>query len=105
MPALTFLESQERKRRWSYVKHRKNPSGVPGRPRSPMPLSERRKLARSRYQKKLRARGQTVVRLIMGLEDAALLRRRAADAGTSPGALVIALLHGSADAAAARSAL
>lgn len=93
MPALNFIEAQERKRRWSYVKHRKNPTGVLGRPRSPVPLSERRKLARSRYQKKLRALGQTVVRLVLGTEDAALLRRRAATAGTSSGALVAALLR------------
>lgn len=93
MPALTFLESQDRKRRWSYVKLRKNPSGVPGRPRSPVPLNERRKLARSRYREKLRAQGQTVVRLVLRTEDAALLRRRAAAADTCPSAVVAALLR------------
>jgi hypothetical protein len=78
---------------WWYLKRRRNPSGVLGRPRSPVPLAERRKLARQKYRAKLAARGVRVVRLSMTTADADQLRTRAQAHDLSPGAFVGKLLH------------
>jgi len=54
------------------------PSGVMGRPRSPVPLSERRKLARRRYKAKLDACGLVLVRVLLPRDPAARLHEPAA---------------------------
>jgi hypothetical protein len=78
---------------WWYLKRRRNPAGVLGRPRSSVPLPERRKLARQKYRAKLVARGVCVVRLSMTTADAEQLRALAQAQNLSPGAFVGRLLQ------------
>ncbi len=78
---------------WWYLKKRVNPSGVLGRPRSPLPLKERRKLAREKYQAKLAARDLCVLRLSMTIADVEQLRARAHALQLSPGDFVAKLMH------------
>ena len=77
---------------WWYLKRRKNPSGVLGRPRSPLPLIERRKLARRKYQARLATRGVQLVRLLLPVTTAARLERLARERGVSPAELACELI-------------
>ncbi len=74
------------------MKRRKQPAGVLGRPRSPLPLKARRKLEREKYRMKLAARGLRSVRLL--LRDAATIRLQelARQRGVQPGEVVNELL-------------
>jgi hypothetical protein len=88
------LSVNPRLRSWSYQKARKNPAGVRGRPRSPIPASVRRQAARLKYRQQLAARGVSALRLLLPADAAARLRHLARERGTSPGAYVAALLPG-----------
>ncbi len=79
-------------KQWAYLKHRKNPAGVRGRPRSPVPLAQRRKHQRAAYGARLAARGLVYMRLLLPTDAAARLRALAAALGQSPGELVAARL-------------
>ncbi len=79
-------------RAWWYVKRRKNPTGVMGRPRSPIPLKERRRLARLKHAVGLKERDLRQVRLAMPAEMTKRLHELARTRGLSPGALVAELL-------------
>jgi hypothetical protein len=78
---------------WWYLKKRRNPSGVIGRPRSRVPLAERRKLARQKYQAKLASRGLRLVRLLLSTAAVDKLRAKSAVRQTTWGELVTDLLE------------
>jgi hypothetical protein len=59
---------------WWYLKMHRSSSGVLGRPRRPVPLTERQRLARQKCCAKLTAQGVCVVRLSMTTVDAERLR-------------------------------
>jgi len=84
---------RDRRREWSYLKHRKQPSGVLGRPRSPMPIVERRKIARRNYRLKLARRGLRSVRLLLSVADGELLSSTAQSRRLTMGELVADFLH------------
>jgi len=81
-----------RRRHWSYIKQRKNPTGIMGRPKSPIPVAERRRQARQQYQSNLTQRGQRLIRLLLSAEAAARLENLAKDRGVSLGQIVEDLL-------------
>lgn len=83
---------RDRGNEWSYQKRRRNPTGVMGRPKSTIPLAERRKRARAAYTARLRERGLAVVRLAMPRPAAERLRALAAARGQAEGAVVADLL-------------
>ena len=78
---------------WWYLKRRRNPSGVLGRPKSNVPLAERRKLAGQKYCAKRAVRGLCLVRLSMPTAAAELLRARAQAQNLKSGAFVANLLQ------------
>ena len=78
---------------WWYLKRRRNPSGVLGRPRSPIPLAERRQLARLNYKARLSRRGLRQVRLLLPTADADKLLSLAKSRALSLGQVVTALLR------------
>ncbi len=78
---------------WWYLKKRRNPSGVLGRPRSPVPLPQRRQRARKRYLARLATRGLRSVRLLLSAVAADKLRTLAATRRMKPGQLVTELLE------------
>lgn len=77
---------------WWYLKKRKNPTGVMGRPKSPIPLADRRRLARQQYQTNLTQRGQCLLRLLVSAAAADRLASLAKERGVSPGQIVEDLL-------------
>lgn len=77
---------------WWYTKNRKNPTGVMGRPKSPTPLAERRRLARQQYQTNLTQRGQRLIRLLVSAAAADRLDSLARERGVSHGQIVEDLL-------------
>lgn len=81
-----------RRRHWSYIKQRKNPTGKMGRPKSPIPIADRRKRARQQYQAKLARRGQRLIRLLVSAAAADRLAGLAKARGLSPGQIVEDLL-------------
>ena len=86
-----------RRRHWSYIKQRKNPTGKMGRPKSPVPIAERRKLARQQYQANLAQRGQRTVRLLLSAASADRLAGLAKARGLTPGQIVEDLLSSRSD--------
>ncbi len=80
---------------WWYLKKRRNPSFVYGRPRSPVPLAERRKRARQNYKAKLARRGLRLVRLLLPAAEADRLTALAQSRSVSLGQVVAALLRAS----------
>ncbi len=78
---------------WWYVKHRRNPTGVLGRPRSSVPVAARRKQARLTYQANLASRGLCSVRLVLDTPAAVKLKAIADACNRSPGAVVSELLE------------
>ena len=90
----SYIRSQrDRKREWFYQKHRKLCSDVLGRPRSSIPLAERRRVARLKYNAKLDARGLRVMRLLLCAETARRLKEMARARNHPPGAFVAELLN------------
>jgi hypothetical protein len=77
---------------WWYLKKRKNPTGKMGRPKSPIPIAERRRLARQQYQTNLTQRGQRLIRLLVSAAAADRLASLAKERGVSPGQIVEDLL-------------
>lgn len=77
---------------WSYLKKRKRPAGVMGRPPSPVPLVERKRLARQAYAAKLAARSMVTVKLLLPDEVARRLRELARLRNVTPGQYVADLL-------------
>ena len=77
---------------WWYLKNRKNPTGVMGRPKSPIPIAERRRLARQQYQTNLTQRGHRLIRLLVSAAAADRLDSLARERGVSPGQIVEDLL-------------
>jgi hypothetical protein len=77
---------------WWYLKNRKNPTGVMGRPKSPIPIAERRRLARQQYQTNLVQRSQRLIRLLVSAAAADRLDSLARERGVSPGQIVEDLL-------------
>lgn len=92
-PHFRFMGTETpRRREWWYLKARKLPAGVMGRPRSTVPLAERRKVVSAKYRAKLADRGLVKVRLLMTAEAAARLRSLASERRIAPGQLVAELL-------------
>ncbi len=83
------LSSNPRLRSWSYLKARKNPAGVRGRPPSPIPARERRRLARLKYRQQLAARGFSTLPLPLSIEVAARPHDLAPGRGSAPGVPVL----------------
>src|SRR5208283_794247 len=81
-----------RRRHWSYIKQRKNPTGKMGRPKSPVPMADRRRKARQQYQANLAGRGQRLIRLLVSAEAADLLASLAKVRGLTPGQFLEDLL-------------
>jgi hypothetical protein len=81
-----------RRRHWSYIKNRKNPTGKMGRPKSPVPMADRRRLARQQYQANLAGRGQRLIRLLVSAAAADRLAGLAKARGLTPGQIVEDLL-------------
>lgn len=82
-----------RLREWWYLKARKLPAGVMGRPRSTVPLAERRKATAVKYRAKLAGRGMVKVRLLLPTEAVARLRALAEARHCSSGEVVAELLQ------------
>lgn len=91
-PRHLHLSGNPHLRQWSYLKHRKNPAGVLGRPRSPIPAKERAKQARARYQAALRERGMTPLRTWLPGASLEALRAEARATGRSLGEIIRARL-------------
>jgi|GEM_PF-1300585 len=83
---------RDQRREWSYLKHRRNPTGVMGRPASTVPLKDRRRAIRRRYRARQTERGVRTMRITLSTASAADLCARAAAEGMAPGALVERLL-------------
>jgi len=81
-----------RRRHWSYIKNRKNPTGKMGRPKSPLPMADRRRQARQQYQANLARRGQRLLRLLVSAAAADRLAGLAKARGLTPGQIVEDLL-------------
>jgi hypothetical protein len=81
-----------RRKQWSYIKKRKNPTGKMGRPKSLIPVADRRRLARQHYQTNLTQRGQRLIRLLVSAAAADSLASLAKTRGISPGQIVEELL-------------
>jgi hypothetical protein len=81
-----------RRRHWSYIKQRKNPTGKMGRPKSPIPIVDRRRTARQQYQANLARRGQRTIRLQVSAAAADQLAGLAKARGLTPGQIVEDLL-------------
>ncbi len=92
---------------WWYLKKLRNPAGVRGRPKSKVPVAERRKLARQEYQARLTVRGLRLVRLFLPEADAVRLHNLALQHGASTGQIVAKLLgtNGAADSQGTASAM
>ena len=80
-------------RKWWYARRRKNPTGKMGRPKSPIPLRDRRRLARLKHQQQLAARGLRLVRIYLPNEAARRLASLARERGVSAGEIVTELLR------------
>jgi hypothetical protein len=93
----------ERQREWWYARRRKLPTGLKGRPRSPLPLAVRRQQSREKYAGRLAERGLVAVRLLLPAAAAERLHRLAEARGQSPGALVAEMLPHAPDSPAAAS--
>jgi hypothetical protein len=81
-----------RRRQWWYIRQRRNPTGKMGRPKSPVPKADRRKLARQHYQAKLAQGGQRLIRLLVSAAAADRLASLAKARGLTPGQIVEDLL-------------
>jgi len=88
----THSTPRDRKREWSYVKRRRNPTGVMGRPRSSILFAERRKLARRNFKASLVRRGLRVVRLQLSVETVKRLDDLCRERGATRGEVVTDLL-------------
>jgi hypothetical protein len=63
-----------------------------GRPKSSIPVADRRRLARQQYQTNLTQRGQRLIRLLVSAAAADRLASLAKERGVSPGQIVEDLL-------------
>jgi hypothetical protein len=78
---------------WWYLKQRLGrPNWVMGRPRSSVPLAERRRLAREKYRARLATQGLCLVRIYLSTAVAEQLRSCARENKLSLGAFVASLL-------------